>query len=336
MTFAGAVEYNSSADLSGITVDGVSVDSFSADTLTYTASGSDVAATTDVNAGITILPALDNVVRILTISEDGSAVRTYEITLDNTPACAHEHTENRNAKEATCTEEGYTGDTYCTDCGALLATGTVISAIGHDTVLQNAKEATCIEEGYTGDVYCNHEQAVIETGTVIPATGHSWDSGVVTKEATEEEEGIMTYTCTVCGETRTESIPQVPAAKLVPNSSLLTVSAAKASSGTKITLTGVFTDYENISKYYDITAHGLVYYSTTKLGTKVLTVNTPGRTKVSFSGYKDDGSFSYTMTPTSASVRYTVRAFLAYTDENGRTVYVYSDPVIVSYNTLTS
>lgn len=332
MTFAGAVEYKSSADLNGITVDGVSVDSFSTDTLTYTASGSAVVATTDVNAGITVLPVLENVVRILTISEDGSAAKTYEITLVSSPACAHEHTDVRDAKEATCTEDGYTGDTYCTDCGAQIATGESIPANGHTTVIQNAKEATCKEEGYTGDEVCTVCGETVKAGTTIAAKGHSWDSGVVTKEATEEEEGIMTYTCTVCGETRTEAIPKLETAKVAPT---VTVSAARASSGKKITLTGTFVDYENISKYYDVTAHGLVYYSTTKLGTKTLTVNTPGRTRVNFSSYKADGSFSYTMTPTSASVRYTVRAFLAYTDTNGRTMYVYSAPIIGSYNSLT-
>ncbi|MGN1346251.1 MAG: hypothetical protein ACI4V1_05665, partial [Eubacteriales bacterium] len=279
--------------LSGITVDGTAIDGFTADTLTYEASGSTVTAVTEVNAGITILPALDNVVRILTISEDGSDSRTYTVTLSNVPACAHEKTEIRNAKDATCTEEGYTGDTYCTDCGAL-----------------------------------------VSSGSIIPATGHSWDSGVVTKEATETEEGIMTYTCTVCGETKTEAIPKIQNEKVAPK---VTVSAARASSGTKITLTGTFVDYENSSKYYEVTAHGLVYYSTSKLGTRSLTINTPGRTRVNFSSYKDDGTFSYTITPAFASTRYTVRAFLAYTDEeSGRTVYVYSDPIIVSYNSLTA
>ena len=155
---------------------------------------------------------------------------------------------------------------------------------------------------------------------------------MVTKEATETEEGVKTYTCTVCDETRTETIPMVTPAPIVPS---VKVSAARASSGTKITLTGTFVDFENMDKYYTVTAHGLVYYSTTKLGTRTLTINTPGRTKVSFSRYKDDGSFSYTMTPTSARVRYTVRAFLAYTDANGKTVYAYSTPIVVSYNSLT-
>ena len=47
-----------------------------------------------------------------------------------------------------------------------------------------------------------------ETRTeAIPAKGHSFDSGVVTKEPTCTEAGVRTYTCSACGETKTESIP---------------------------------------------------------------------------------------------------------------------------------
>ena len=38
---------------------------------------------------------------------------------------------------------------------------------------------------------------------------HKWDSGKVTKPATELEKGIRTFTCTVCGTTKEEEIPQV-------------------------------------------------------------------------------------------------------------------------------
>ena len=43
-----------------------------------------------------------------------------------TPATGHIHTEVRNQKDATYKENGYTGDTYCKDCGKKLETGTVI------------------------------------------------------------------------------------------------------------------------------------------------------------------------------------------------------------------
>jgi hypothetical protein len=66
--------------------------------------------------------------------------------------------------------------------------------------------ATCIEAGYTGDTVCEICGEVIEGGEEIPATGHSYKSEI-TKEATAKEEGEITYTCLVCGDTYTESIP---------------------------------------------------------------------------------------------------------------------------------
>ena len=38
------------------------------------------------------------------------------------------------------------------------------------------------------------------------ANGHTWDSGKVTTEPTYTAEGVKTYTCTVCGETKTETL----------------------------------------------------------------------------------------------------------------------------------
>ena len=45
----------------------------------------------------------------------------------------HKHTEVRNAKSATCCEKGDTGDTYCTDCNALVSIGAEIPATGNHT-----------------------------------------------------------------------------------------------------------------------------------------------------------------------------------------------------------
>lgn len=46
------------------------------------------------------------------------------------------------------------------------------------------------------------------TTEAIKAQGHKWDDGVVTKEATETAEGEKTYTCTVCKATKKEAIPK--------------------------------------------------------------------------------------------------------------------------------
>ena len=42
----------------------------------------------------------------------------------------------------------------------------------------------------------------------IDALGHTWGVRKVTKEATETEEGVVTYTCIVCGKTKTDAIPK--------------------------------------------------------------------------------------------------------------------------------
>ena len=63
---------------------------------------------------------------------------------------------------------------------------------------------TCTEKGYTthtcacGDSYVD---------TYVDALGHAWDEGKVTKPATEAEDGVKAFTCTRCGETKTEVIP---------------------------------------------------------------------------------------------------------------------------------
>ncbi len=46
-------------------------------------------------------------------------------------ADAHGDTEVKNAQSASCSEDGYTGDMHCMDCGELLSSGTVIPATGN-------------------------------------------------------------------------------------------------------------------------------------------------------------------------------------------------------------
>ena len=122
----------------------------------------------------------------------------------------HKHTEVvKNAKDPTCTEPGYTGDTVCSVCGVTIKTGTVIPATGHTEVVKNAKDPTCTEKGYTGDTVCSVCGVTIKTGTEIPAAGHKYDGGVVTVPATETTDGVKTFTCTVCGATYTEKIPAI-------------------------------------------------------------------------------------------------------------------------------
>ena len=94
---------------------------------------------------------------------------TVTATLPEIPVCEHASTEIRGAKEATCTEDGYTGDEVCTVCGEIVKQGETIPALGHKTELRNAKEATCTEDGYTGDEVCTVCGETVKEGQVIPA-----------------------------------------------------------------------------------------------------------------------------------------------------------------------
>ena len=120
--------------------------------------------------------------------------------------CAHENTELRNAKEATCTEPGYTGDTYCKDCGEKIGTGTAILAKGHTEVIDEAVAATCTTPGKTEGAHCSVCGTVIKAQEEISAKGHRWNEGEITTAPTCENAGVKTYTCTVCNATKTEAI----------------------------------------------------------------------------------------------------------------------------------
>lgn len=112
----------------------------------------------------------------------------------------HTETETVNAKAATCTEDGYTGDVVCKACGKVITKGEVIPATGHDTEIVGAKEPTCTEDGYTGDEVCKTCGVTVKKGEVIPALGHKIKL-VGAKAATCTEDGYTgDEVCTVCGE----------------------------------------------------------------------------------------------------------------------------------------
>lgn len=78
------------------------------------------------------------------------------------------------------------------------------------TTVNGMRDATCQVEGYTGDTVCAECGVTLLVGTAIPKTEHRFTSAV-TKEATTQEEGILTYACGACGYSYTEAI-----AKLAP------------------------------------------------------------------------------------------------------------------------
>ena len=110
-----------------------------------------------------------------TVSFDGEE---FTETKDVSDIPLVDHTPQlRNAKIPTCSEEGHTGDTYCSVCEELLEQGKAIPKTDHTPELRDVKEATCSEEGYTGDTYCSVCEELLEQGEVIPKTEHHYENG---------------------------------------------------------------------------------------------------------------------------------------------------------------
>ncbi|MEE0371788.1 MAG: leucine-rich repeat protein [Oscillospiraceae bacterium] len=66
--------------------------------------------------------------------------------------------------------------------------------------------ATCGEAGRV-DTICSNCGEVVATRELPPTGAHDWGNGVVTTAPTETTPGVRTYTCTVCGDIREETIP---------------------------------------------------------------------------------------------------------------------------------
>lgn len=180
--------------------------------------------------------------KLVTCTKCG-ATETTEIKLD--PDKHTGETVFTDEKEATCNEEGFTGNTRCAGCNEILEEGKVIpiNSDAHDwaqpsyawsddhsnvtatrlckhnrahketeTVAASSEitsKASCTKEGevkYTSGKFVNPVFAVQHKTEVIDKLPHPWDSGTVKVAATCSEAGQMLYECTACDATKTEPI----------------------------------------------------------------------------------------------------------------------------------
>lgn len=111
----------------------------------------------------------------------------------------HSLTKVINKKNATCTEDGYTGDTVCAICGKEITKGETIQSKGHTEVIDARVEPTCTKSGKTEGKHCSVCNEVLVAQEVIPATGHT-EKAVAGKPATCTETGLTDgISCSVCG-----------------------------------------------------------------------------------------------------------------------------------------
>ena len=107
-------------------------------------------------------------------------------------------------RSATCKAEG-SKHIECTVCHAVLETQT-IEKQPHTPKTVPGKAATCKETGLTDGVVCSVCGDVLQAQTVIGKKAHSFNAGSITKQPTCTAAGVRTYTCTACGDTKTEPV----------------------------------------------------------------------------------------------------------------------------------
>ena len=144
----------------------------------------------------------------------------------------HSLTTVINKKDATCIEDGYTGDTVCAICGKEITKGKAIQAKGHTEVTDPAVEATCTEPGKTEGKHCSVCNEVLVAQEVIPATGHKEET-IPGKEATCTDTGLTDGTrCSVCG-TVIKAQEEIPAKGHSWNEGEITTSPTCENAGVK-------------------------------------------------------------------------------------------------------
>ena len=137
-----------------------------------------------------------------------------KIDVTEIPASGHSWNDGSITTEPTCTDEGVKTFT-CNACGKTRTEA--VAALGHnyssDWTIDTAAACETVGSKSHHCTRCDSKKDITE----IPASGkHTWNNGVITKPATIAEEGVKTYTCTVCGVTRTETIAKLPMPTVTP------------------------------------------------------------------------------------------------------------------------
>ena len=204
------------------------------------------------------------------------------------PASGHSWNDGAITTEPTCTDEGVKTFT-CNACGKTRTEA--VAALGHnyssDWTIDTAAACETVGSKSHHCTRCDSKKDVTE----IPASGkHTWNNGVITKPATIAEEGVKTYTCTVCGVTRTETIAKLPMPTVTPvptatptpaiTSAPTVTPTPSVSVGTKIT-------DKKTGNIYKVTSSRSSSQTVAFIGNKVKTsVTIPATIKIKGATYK--------------------------------------------------
>ncbi len=174
--------------------------------------------------------------------------------------CLHRNTEIRGQKAASCKEEGYSGDTYCKDCGEEIERGQRIAATGRHTWNEGTeiKSSTCTENGEKKYICSVCDETKIEE---TPKTPHTYEE--IIAKATVSKNGSIVEACSACG--RVESTKVIYAVKtlILSDSSYIYDGKAKTPS---------VTVKDSAGKTIDKCHYTVTYKNNKKIGEATVTV----------------------------------------------------------------
>ena len=158
----------------------------------------------EIKSTCTVKGSYDEVVYCKECGKELSRVTKTIDALGHTPGEA----KRENVVEPSCMVDGrYEEVVYCSVCNDEISRVTKkIEATGHTPVDVPEVPATCTKPGTAAGTKCDVCGEELSGFEAIPPAGHQWDDGVATTEPKCEEAGVMTYTCKVCNETKTEAI----------------------------------------------------------------------------------------------------------------------------------
>ena len=225
--------------------------------------------------------------------ESCSATKTEKDTAHL--ALGHDWKDNRNGT-ATCTRDGCT-ETHshernsgtitkkptCTTLGEKVYRCTykkcpyeekeTLEATGHKNKgIKNKKTATCKAEGYTGDTYCRTCNTLLEEGKILPKLEHQWNDGTVTKRATYQTAGELTYRCRKCAAKRIISIEKLAYPKAGTSYTISGNEYKVLKPGAEVILVKTSKTTKNVTVPAQIYAQGITY-KVTSIGTKAFNNN---------------------------------------------------------------
>lgn len=207
-----------------------------------------------------------------TCKEEGSVTYRCE-NCDETETVSIKKTAHNykimEQKDATCTENGYS-ISACQTCNDKKKEEIV--AKGHSKGIRNKKTATCKAEGYTGDTYCRICKTLLEEGKILPKLEHQWNDGTVTKRATYQTAGELTYRCRKCAAKRIISIEKLAYPKAGTSYTISGNEYKISKPGAEVILVKTSKTTKNVTVPAQIYVQGITY-KVTSIGAKAFNNN---------------------------------------------------------------